>query len=169
MQSPADRSGGRRGAARYELVRQQMLPLLLLLLLGRRVAASPPPPTPASLPLAWSAGFSSDMVLQATSSSGVAVYGLATGPPAGVQVTVTVTPAAGGQPYTCTANVTPSTGGSGWEWRAVLRPAAAGHGQYTIAARCSGCAATTTTTTTMHCGRQGCRGCRGRARARCVR
>ncbi|CAK0871817.1 unnamed protein product [Prorocentrum cordatum] len=108
----------------------------------RRAAAAPPPPQPT---LVFSAGFSSDAVLQRGRPA--SVYGFASGAAAPrVSVAVAGADAAGAAvSYEVAAEVS-SWGGDSWQpdtqpapphgpwvWRAVLRTAAAG-GEYTITA-----------------------------------
>ena len=100
----------------------------------RKPPAPPPPPPPS--PLSWSAGFSSDMVLQATAEQGAAVYGVALHTHAEVTLTVQ---GASGAPYHVLATTTPAAAG-GATWRAVLKPTAASHAEFTISASCSNCA-----------------------------
>eukprot|EP00755_Sulcionema_specki_P029137 Sspe_Gene.91491::Locus_63007_Transcript_1_1_Confidence_1.000_Length_1105::g.91491::m.91491/K05970/SIAE; sialate O-acetylesterase len=102
---------------------------LLLLVVGVAlgVAAGKPPPPPPP-PLMFSAGFSSDMVLQRAPGK-AAVYGMVA---EGAEVEVVVS--GEGKSYTVQAGMM----GDG-SWKAYLQPTEAG-GEYTVTARCSrGC------------------------------
>ena len=118
-----------------------LLQTVALVLLQPAVAAAPAGPPP----LSWFAGFSSDMVLQATSDKGVAVYGLACRSqrrarqvPGCVALSsgakVSVTAKSSQSSYTVQAVITSTGGVNGSAWRAVLKPAAASHEEWTITA-----------------------------------
>eukprot|EP01052_Picozoa_sp_SAG31_P026548 SAG31_NODE_2414_length_5736_cov_5.853823_4_plen_173_part_00 len=87
--------------------------------------------------IAWSAGFASDMVLQATVNTGVALYGLAAPSLHNPDVTITAQGPANSQ-YQVEAVVT-SADVNGTAWRAVLRPHSSGHDEWTFTAECGGC------------------------------
>ena len=116
-------------------------------------ALAPPTPPPAPA-IVFSAGFSSDMVLQ-RGTGGAAVYGLvahgdgaAAAPPS---VTVRVGQGGGGgggAAYTVVAALLPApttgiapfgTAANASAWRALLRPAEAGGPALAITASCTGC------------------------------
>jgi sialate O-acetylesterase len=123
--------------------------ILPWLLFSALQAPPTPPPAPA---IVFSAGFSSDMVLQ-RGTGGAAVYGLvvhgdgaAAAPPS---VTVRVGQGGGGgAAYTVAAALLPApttgiapfgTAANASAWRALLRPAEAGGPEIAITASCTGC------------------------------
>lgn len=97
--------------------------------------AVPPSPAPPPPSLSFSAGFSSDMVLQQSNgTTGAAIYGLVLYPQAQIKVTVI-----GSASYSLSAVVSPN--GNASTWRAELHPTLASKGkEYGILVECtSGC------------------------------